>query len=116
MAAAGGDRTRGTYLPFGAGARVCIGERFALTEAVLALAAIAARWHLDPVPGSRVRAPAIVVMRPSGLRMRVRPRTAALATDTCGKSHALANEMTTLFYPSGVPAAHPRGAQSVLGA
>ena len=85
---AGGDRTRGTYLPFGAGARVCIGERFALTEAVLALAAIAARWHLDPVPGSKVRAPAIVVMRPSGLRMRIRPRTAALATHTCGKSHA----------------------------
>ena len=58
------------------------------TEAVLALAAIAARWHLDPVPGRKVRAPAIVMMRPSGLRMRVRPRTAALATHTCGSSHA----------------------------
>ena len=74
--AADDDRMRGTYLPFGAGARICIGERFALTEAVLTLAAIAARWQLDPVPGSRVKPPAIVLMRPSGLRMRVRPRTA----------------------------------------
>jgi cytochrome P450 len=78
--AANGGRTRGTYLPFGAGARVCIGERFALTEAVLALAAIAGRWHLHPVPSSRVRVPGIVVVRPSGLRMRVRPRTASAGT------------------------------------
>ncbi len=77
---AGGGRTRGTYLPFGGGARICIGERFALTEAVLALAAITARWQLHPVPGSRVRVPAIVVMRPSGLRMRVRPRPASTGT------------------------------------
>jgi pentalenene oxygenase len=85
--AAGGGRTRGTYLPFGAGARVCIGERFALNEAVLVLAAIAARWHLDPVPGSRVRVPAIVVMRPSGLRMSVRPRLRQSAR-TLEESHA----------------------------
>jgi cytochrome P450 len=85
--AAGEGRTRGTYLPFGAGARVCIGERFALTEAVLALAAIAARWQLDPVPGSKVRVPAIVVLRPSGLRMRVRPRLQRPAR-TLEESHA----------------------------
>ena len=60
--------------------RRVLGERFALTEAVLTLAAIAARWHLHPVPGNRVRVPGIVTMRPSGLRMRVRPRTASAGT------------------------------------
>src|SRR5258705_4950838 len=32
---------RGAYFPFGMGRRVCIGESFAWTEAVLALAALA---------------------------------------------------------------------------
>lgn len=80
--ARGDDPTRGTFLPFGGGARSCIGERFALTEAVLALAAVATRWQLDPVPGSRVKSPAIILMRPAGLRLRVRPRTARVLEES----------------------------------
>jgi cytochrome P450 len=49
------DVARGSYLPFGAGSRKCIGDVFGMTEATLALAAVAARWRLRPVPGSKIR-------------------------------------------------------------
>jgi cytochrome P450 len=65
-----------TFLPFGAGARKCIGESFAMTEAVLALAVIASRWRLEPVAGSRVRPGARMVLYPKGLRMRTIARGA----------------------------------------
>lgn len=47
------DRT--TYIPFGAGAGKCIGDRFSLTQAVLALATITARWRLAPVRSPAAR-------------------------------------------------------------
>ncbi|WP_306338451.1 cytochrome P450 [Streptomyces sp. KL118A] len=49
------DVARGYYLPFGAGSRKCIGDVFGMTEATLALATIAGRWRLRPVPGARIR-------------------------------------------------------------
>ncbi|MER7701545.1 cytochrome P450 [Kitasatospora sp. NPDC097605] len=59
------------YLPFGAGARMCIGERFARTEAVLALAEITARWRLVPVTDRPLRCALSTTLRPAHLRMRV---------------------------------------------
>ena len=43
-------RPRFAYFPFGGGSRLCIGESFAWSEAVVVLAAIAQRWRLvlDP--------------------------------------------------------------------
>jgi len=38
------------YFPFGGGTRVCIGESFAWTEAVLVLATIARRWRFAAAP------------------------------------------------------------------
>ncbi len=35
------------WFPFGGGPRVCLGTRFALVEAVLVLAVLARRFHLD---------------------------------------------------------------------
>ncbi|MFF7993952.1 cytochrome P450 [Kitasatospora xanthocidica] len=62
----------GTYTPFGLGARRCIGDTFGTTEAVLAIATIAARWTITPTPGRRIRP-----TRSSSLSPR--PFTATLA-------------------------------------
>lgn len=64
------------YLPFGGGARSCIGESFATTEMLLALAAICRRWRVDPVAGSRVKTAVGVALRPKGLRLTLTPRGA----------------------------------------
>ncbi|TQJ86901.1 cytochrome P450 [Streptomyces sp. SLBN-31] len=69
---------REAYLPFGGGARKCIGDAYALTEATLALATIAARWRLEPTPGRRVRAaPYALALGPKGLFMRTVARDVA---------------------------------------
>jgi cytochrome P450 len=62
---------RFAYFPFGGGPRKCIGEGFAWMEGVLALASMARRWRLRPVPGPPVRGQALITLRPVGLRMRV---------------------------------------------
>ncbi|OHV27679.1 cytochrome P450 [Parafrankia soli] len=63
-----------SYLPFGGGARKCIGDTFGITEATLALATIATRWRLRSEPGRAVRPARAVAPRPHRLRMRVTSR------------------------------------------
>jgi cytochrome P450 len=66
---------RGAYFPFGMGRRVCIGESFAWTEAVLALAALARDWAPALVPGHPVELRPAVTLRPRyGLRMTLHRR------------------------------------------
>lgn len=67
-------RPKYSYFPFGGGARVCIGESFAWTEAVLLLATIAQRWRFRPVHNSRPEPEPRITLRPRGLRMRAEPR------------------------------------------
>jgi cytochrome P450 len=56
---------RFAYFPFGGGNRICIGESFAWTEAVLVLATIARRWRFSPAPGLReVPTEPLVTLRP----------------------------------------------------
>ena len=43
------------FLPFGGGARRCIGMAFAMMEIKVALATILRDWALSPVPGYEVR-------------------------------------------------------------
>jgi pentalenene oxygenase len=66
--------SRGAYVPFGLGARKCIGDTFGLTEAALALATIAARWHLEPAGDAPVGTEVNFVLRPRGLKIRVTAR------------------------------------------
>lgn len=72
----GNDRQppRGCFLPFGSGARQCIGDTFAVTEMMIAVATIAARWQLRPPPGSTVRAVAHATLHPNRLPMTAVPR------------------------------------------
>ncbi|WP_406290460.1 cytochrome P450 [Embleya sp. NBC_00896] len=73
-----GRTTRGrtnALIPFGGGARKCIADTFGTTEATLALATIAARWRLEPAPGTTVRPAPTTVLNPYGLTMRTTART-----------------------------------------
>ena len=67
-----GDRPKYAYFPFGGGSRICIGESFAWTEAILLLATIAQRWSFTPVspPTPEPR----ITLRPKGLSMRAHCR------------------------------------------
>jgi cytochrome P450 len=68
-------RPKFTYYPFGGGARVCIGERFAWMEGVLALATLAQKWRLRLEEGHRVALRPLITLRPRyGMRMRVESR------------------------------------------
>ena len=69
-------RPKFAYFPFGGGARVCIGERFAWMEGTLLLAAIGQRWRLRLEPGHRVETHARITLRPKhGMRMLAEKRS-----------------------------------------
>lgn len=71
------DRPRFAYYPFGGGSRVCIGEAFAWTEAILVLATLAQRWRFESLPGRRVVPQPSLTLRSKGpIRMRARRREA----------------------------------------
>ncbi|WP_024803538.1 cytochrome P450 [Nocardia sp. BMG51109] len=61
---------REAFIPFGDGARRCLGDNFGKTEAALTLATIAGRWRLEPISGTHVRPAIGTFMSPRGLRMR----------------------------------------------
>jgi cytochrome P450 len=65
---------RNSVIAFGAGARKCIGDRYALTSLTLTLATVAARWSLSPAPRTRVRPTLGITLTPRGLRMLVTAR------------------------------------------
>lgn len=68
------DLPPGAYLPFAAGNRKCIGDHFAWMELMVTVAAIGARWRLEPAPGIRPKRIYRTVTRMSRLRMVALPR------------------------------------------
>jgi cytochrome P450 len=67
---------RGAYLPFGAGARQCIGGAFATLEATLMLATLLPRVEIDLAPGPPLRpVPRITLTAGLGMPAVSRPRT-----------------------------------------
>jgi cytochrome P450 len=70
---------RFSYIPFGGGPRICIGNHFALMEGQLALATLAQRVRLDLLPGwCRVEPEALMTLRPrNAIAMRVTRRAPA---------------------------------------
>ncbi len=55
---------RYAWIPFGGGARVCVGNAFAMTEAIVMLAMVASRFTLRLVEGQEVRADPGLTLRP----------------------------------------------------
>jgi cytochrome P450 len=66
---------RFAYLPFGGGPRVCIGNNFALMEAILVLATVLQRYRLRLPPGQTIEPFASITLRPKqGMPMVVSRR------------------------------------------
>jgi cytochrome P450 len=58
------EPNRFAYMPFGAGPRICVGARFATTEAVLVLAALIGQFRVTRVDTRPVLPVGIVTTQP----------------------------------------------------
>ncbi len=72
-------QVRGSYMPFGAGPRVCIGSLFATTEMVLIAAMVLQRFSLAPVQTAQQPRPVLnVTLRPAnGMPLQLLRREAS---------------------------------------
>ena len=69
------EPARFTYIPFGAGQRICIGAGFAMTEAILILAMVAQRYRLHLKTGHPIEPQGLITLRPRyGMPMTVERR------------------------------------------
>lgn len=76
------DRHRYAYLPFGGGARVCVGNSFAMMEAQILLATIAQKFTLSLDPNQKVIPVARISTYPKdGLPMRLQQREPVLQVE-----------------------------------
>lgn len=66
---------KNAYLPFGGGARVCIGNHFAMMESILILATLLSRARFERASGEPVDLQVAITLRPrNGIPMRVSTR------------------------------------------
>jgi cytochrome P450 len=84
------QRTPFTYLPFGGGPRVCIGNQYAMLQILMILSDLLRRYDFQLTPGQTIEARPMVILRPKhGIRMTF---TEAIARDLSSpKYHPMAN-------------------------
>lgn len=69
------DRSKYAYLPFGGGARICIGNAFALMEAQIVLAMMIQKYKFDLLPMTKLELDPVITLRPrGGLKMKMTAR------------------------------------------
>jgi cytochrome P450 len=69
------ERSRFAYVPFAAGPRICVGTTLAMTQMLIAVAAMARRFHFRPAEEHPVRPVGRISLHPfGGLRMKVERR------------------------------------------
>lgn len=79
------ERPRFSYLPFGGGRRACIGQGFAMLNAIILGAMISQRFEFDNVESALVEfEPTITLRARSGVPMRVKKRDLDLKLSTNG--------------------------------
>jgi cytochrome P450 len=84
---------RFAYFPFGGGPRFCIGQSFAMAEAVLTLAAVCRRFWFAPDPSFKLELWPSITLRPrDGLRLLVRDRGPDKALESGGQDLARLRE------------------------
>src|SRR5258708_24909862 len=68
---------RYSYLPFGIGPHVCIGQPFGMMEVALILTTIARRWQLTLVRDQEIVPEPLITLRPkNGIRVTLEARNA----------------------------------------
>ncbi|MFC7615508.1 cytochrome P450 [Actinokineospora soli] len=76
---------RRAFVAFGTGARKCIGDLYARTECVIALATILSRWRVEVEPGHDIRPVTLAtVYHPRKLDLRLTARTPAVVPSVSG--------------------------------
>jgi cytochrome P450 len=81
-------RTPFTYLPFGGGPRVCIGNQYAMLQILMILSDLLRKYDFELTPGQTIEARPMVILRPKqGIRMTF--------------SKAIAPDLSSPKYPSG---------------
>ncbi len=72
-----------TYLPFGGGPRVCIGNHYAMLQILMILSELLRKYDFELTPGQSIETRAMVILRPKhGIRMsfgKAAARTSSLA-------------------------------------
>jgi cytochrome P450 len=70
-------RTPFTFLPFGGGPRVCIGQHYAMLQILMILSELIRRYDFELVPGQTIEPRPMVILRPRhGIRMTFANATA----------------------------------------
>lgn len=74
------SRTPFTFLPFGGGPRICIGNQYAILQILMILAELLRRYDFSLVPEQTIEARPMVILRPAnGIRMTFTPARTRIA-------------------------------------